>query len=37
MVANKHKGTAETAIVGVIKMIDSITNYSYFLLAKWSP
>jgi hypothetical protein len=37
MVVIKHRGTAETAISGVIKTIDSITNHSCFLLAKWSP
>jgi hypothetical protein len=34
MVVIKHGGIAETAISGVIKTIDSITNHSYFLLAK---
>jgi hypothetical protein len=37
MVVIKHRGSAETAISGVIKTIDSIANHSYFLLAKWSP
>jgi hypothetical protein len=37
MVAIKHGRTAETAIGGVIETINSITNHSYFLLAKWSP
>jgi hypothetical protein len=37
MVVIKHRGLAETAINGVIETIDSIANYSYFLLAKWSP
>ena len=33
----KHGGPAETAISGVIETINSTNNYSYFLLAKWSP
>jgi hypothetical protein len=37
MVVIKHRGIAETAISGVIETIDSTTNHSYFLLAKWSP
>ena len=37
MVVNKHGGTAETVISGMIETIDSTTNHSYFLLAKWSP
>jgi hypothetical protein len=37
MVVIKHGGIAETAITGIIETIDSITNHSYFLLAKWSP
>jgi hypothetical protein len=37
MVVIKHGGTAETAISDVIETIDSTTNHSYFLLAKWSP
>jgi hypothetical protein len=36
MVVIKHRGIAKTAISGVIKIIDSTTNYSCFLLAKWS-
>ncbi len=35
MVVIKHGGTAGTAIIVVIKTIDSTTNHSYFLLAKW--
>ena len=34
MVVIKHGDIAETAISGVIKTINSITNHSYFLLAK---
>jgi hypothetical protein len=37
MVVIKHRGIAETAISGVIKTINTITNHSRFLLAKWSP
>jgi hypothetical protein len=37
MVAIKQGGTAEAAIGGVIKTIDSMTNHSLFLIAKWSP
>jgi hypothetical protein len=37
IVVIKYGGIAETAISGVIETIDSTTNYSYFLLAKWSP
>ena len=37
MVAIKRGGIAETAIGGVIEIINSTTNHSYFLLAKWSP
>jgi hypothetical protein len=37
MVVIKHGGIAETAISSVIETIDSTINYSYFLLAKWSP
>ena len=37
MVVIKHGGTAETAIGGVIETIDSTTNHSCFLPAKWSP
>ena len=35
MVAIKQRGTAETAISGVIETIDSTINYSLFLIAKW--
>lgn len=37
MVVIKQGGTAETAISGVNETIDSITNHSFFLIAKWSP
>ena len=37
MVVIKHGVTAETAIGGVIETIDSTTNHSCFLPAKWSP
>jgi hypothetical protein len=37
MVAIKQGGTAEAAIGGVIEKIDSMTNHSLFLIAKWSP
>jgi hypothetical protein len=37
MVVIKHGGTAETAISSVIKTINSTTNHSCFLSAKWSP
>jgi hypothetical protein len=37
LVAIKQGETAEAAIGGVIKTIDSITNHSLFLIAKWSP
>ncbi len=37
MVAIKQGGTAEAAIGGVIETIDSMTNRSLFLIAKWSP
>jgi hypothetical protein len=37
MVVIKQGGTAETAISGVNKTIDSITNHSFFLITKWSP
>ena len=37
IVVIEHGGIAETAIGGVIETIDSTTNHSYFLLAKWSP
>ena len=37
IVVIKHRGTAETAIGGVIETIDSTTNYSYFLFPKRSP
>jgi hypothetical protein len=37
MLVIKHGGTAETAISDMIKMINSTTNHSYFLLTKWSP
>jgi hypothetical protein len=36
MVVIKQGGTAETAISGVNETIDSITNHSFFLIAKWS-
>jgi hypothetical protein len=36
MAVIKHGGIAEITISGMIEMIDSITNHSYFLLAKWS-
>jgi hypothetical protein len=37
MVAIKQGGTADVAISGVIETIDSMINYSLFLIAKWSP
>jgi hypothetical protein len=37
VVAIKQGGTAEAAIGGVIETIDSMTNHSLFLIAKWSP
>jgi hypothetical protein len=37
IVAIKQGGTAEAVIGGVIKTIDSMTNHSLFLIAKWSP
>ena len=37
MVAIKQGGIAEAVIGGVIETIDSITNYSLFLIAKWFP
>jgi hypothetical protein len=37
MVALNQGGTAESAIGGVIETIDSMTNHSLFLIAKWSP
>jgi hypothetical protein len=33
----KYRGIAKTAINSVIKTIDNIVNYSYFLLIKWFP
>jgi hypothetical protein len=36
-VAIKQGGTAETAINGVNKTIDSMINRSYFLAADWFP
>jgi hypothetical protein len=36
MVVIKQGGTAETAISDINETIDSITNYSFFLIAKWS-
>jgi len=37
MVVIKQGGTAQAAIGGVIAKIDSMTNLSLFLIAKWSP
>jgi hypothetical protein len=37
LVAIKQGGTAEAAIGGMIKTIDSIINRTLFLVAKWSP
>ena len=33
----KQRGTAEAVFNSGIDMIDSIINYSLFLVAKWSP
>jgi hypothetical protein len=37
MVAIKQGETAKIAISGMIETIDSIINYSLFLVAKWPP